>query len=161
MSEKTTACTALCPCQSGKNYELCCQPFHLEQQFPQTAEQLMRSRYCAYTLVNIPYIVATTVPSQQKFLDQAAMKEWGENTCWAGLEIVKHLPSISKIHSQVEFYAFFDTEEGRKKHHEHSLFVKIDGRWFFVDPTVPLPTQKQNCVCGSGKKFKHCCGQFL
>jgi UPF0225 protein CGSHiEE_01665 len=30
-----------------------------------------------------------------------------------------------------------------------------------VDPTVPLPTMKQPCVCGSGKKFKHCCGGFL
>ncbi len=150
-----------CPCQSGKCYAECCQPFHLNQGFAQTAEQLMRSRYSAYTLVDIPYIVATTVPSQQGLLDQTAMKTWGETTVWKGLEIVQHLPAISKMHSIVEFKAFFETENGIEAHHEHSLFVKINERWFFVDPTVPLPSQKQPCVCGSGKKFKHCCGAFL
>lgn len=150
-----------CYCQSGKNYTECCEPFHLKAKIPETAEQLMRSRYSAYTLVNIPYIIETTVPNQQKYLDQAAMKAWGENTKWAGLEIIKHLPNLSKIHSQVEFKAFFDTEEGKQAHHELSLFVKIESRWFFVDPTVPLPSQKQHCICGSGKKFKHCCGYYL
>lgn len=150
-----------CNCQSGKNYKECCEPFHLEAKIPETAEQLMRSRYSAYTLVNIPYIVKTTVPNQQKYLDQVAMKAWGETTKWAGLDIIKHLPNLSKIHSQVEFKAFFDTEEGKQAHHELSLFVKIDYKWFFVDPTVPLPSQKHHCVCGSGKKFKHCCGNYL
>lgn len=150
-----------CYCQSGKDYTQCCEPFHLRDKIPETAEQLMRSRYSAYQLVNIAYIVETTVPNQQKFLAQLAMKEWGESTKWAGLHIVKHLPNLSKIHSQVEFKAFFETEDGRQVHHEISLFVKIEYRWFFVDPTVPLPNQKQSCICGSGKKFKHCCGYYL
>lgn len=47
MSDNLTAC----PCQSGKPYTECCQPFHLKTAFPETAEQLMRSRYAAYTLV--------------------------------------------------------------------------------------------------------------
>ncbi|GAB1669303.1 YchJ family protein [Mannheimia haemolytica] len=157
MLEKITAC----PCQTGKRYAECCQPFHLKQAFASTAEQLMRSRYSAYTLINIPYIVETTVPSQQKLLDQTAMKEWAENTKWVGLSVLNHLPSLSKIHSQVEFKAFFDTEEGKQAHHESSLFVSINERWYFVDPTVTLPNQKQPCVCGSGKKFKHCCGNYL
>lgn len=149
-----------CPCQSGLTYAECCQPFHLGK-ITETAEQLMRSRYTAYTQVNIPYIVATTVPSQQALLDQAAMQEWGETTQWAGLEILAHEPKLSKIHSAVEFKAFFDTEEGKQAHHERSIFVKINERWYFVDPTVPLPTNKQPCVCGSGKKFKACCGGLL
>ncbi|MGX3067089.1 YchJ family protein [Ursidibacter arcticus] len=150
--------TQLCPCQSGKTYQECCQPFHLTQQYPSTAEQLMRSRYSAYTQVNIDYIVATTVPSQQALLDRQAMEQWGKSTRWAGLEILEHKPAISKQHSTVEFNALFQTESGIEAHHELSLFVKINNRWFFVDPTVPLPTQKQPCICGSSKKFKHCCG---
>lgn len=156
MSENLTACA----CKSGKNYAECCQPFHLGEKLPETAEQLMRSRYTAYTQVNIPYIVATTAPSQQVNLDQATMKTWGESTQWAGLEILEHLANITKNHSVVEFKAFFKGENGIKAHHERSLFVKICNRWYFVDPTVPLPTQKQPCLCGSDKKFKHCCGQF-
>lgn len=151
---------SLCPCQSEKTYADCCRPFHSGEKLPETAEQLMRSRYCAYTQVNIDYIVSTTVPSQQKLLDPAAMQAWGEGTHWVGLEIVKHTPNLSKQHAVVEFKAFFETENGQEAHHEHSLFVRIDGRWYFVDPTVPLPAQKQPCICGSGKKFKHCCGSF-
>lgn len=147
-----------CPCQSGKAYQTCCQPFHLFQDYPETAEQLMRSRYSAYTKVNIPYIVATTVPAQQQDLDQQVMQDWGESTQWAGLEIIEHKPNVSKIHATVHFKAFFQTEQGLETHDELSLFVKINQRWYFVDPTVPKPSQKQPCICGSGKKFKHCCG---
>ena len=153
--------TILCPCQSGKSYTDCCQPFHLHQMIPDSAEKLMRSRYTAYTQVNIPYIVETTVPAQQPLLDQQAMQLWGDETDWAGLKIISHQPFVSKIHSWVEFKAFFNTENGIDAHHERSLFVLISGRWYFVDPTVPLPSQKQPCVCGSGKKFKHCCGAWL
>ncbi|MCK3654600.1 preprotein translocase subunit SecA [Pasteurellaceae bacterium Macca] len=149
-----------CPCQSHQAYGDCCQPFHLGHQTPQTAEQLMRSRYCAYTLKNIPYIVATTVPSQQLLLDVDAMTQWAESTQWAGLEVLSHRP-LGKLHSLVEFNAFFIEEDECKAHHEHSLFVNIHDKWYFVDPTVSLPTQKQPCVCGSGKKFKHCCGAYL
>ena len=153
--------TILCPCQSGKSYTDCCQPFHLHQMIPDSAEKLMRSRYTAYTQVNIPYIVETTVPAQQPLLDQQAMQLWGDETDWAGLKIISHQPFVSKIHSWVEFKAFFNIENGIDAHHERSLFVLISGRWYFVDPTVPLPSQKQPCVCGSGKKFKHCCWAWL
>ncbi|MGQ0287332.1 YchJ family protein [Pasteurellaceae bacterium 22721_9_1] len=152
--------TMKCPCQSGQSYSECCQPYHLQQQFPSMAEQLMRSRYAAYALKNIDYIVQTTAPSQQCLLDQAALQQWAEQTQWLGLQIVAQ-QQLSKQHSAVEFNAFFAAENGEQTHHEHSLFVQIDQRWYFVDPTVPLPTMKQACLCGSGKKFKHCCGGYL
>lgn len=148
-----------CPCQSGKDYTECCQPLHLGK-VADTAEQLMRSRYTAYTQVNIDYIVQTTAPSQQLLLDKVSMKEWGETTQWAGLEILSQ-DELSQQHATVEFKAFFQSNEGLLAHHERSLFVKIDGQWYFLDPTVPLPTMKQACLCGSGKKFKHCCGHYL
>ena len=153
--------TILCPCQSGKSYTDCCQPFHLHQMIPDSAEKLMRSRYTAYAQVNIPYIVETTVPAQQPLLDQQARQLWGDETDWAGLKIISHQPFVSKIHSWVEFKAFFNIENGIDAHHERSLFVLISGRWFFVDPTVPFPSLKQPCVCGSGKKFKDCCGAWV
>ncbi len=152
--------TALCPCQSGKHYQDCCEPLH-RQQLPLTAEQLMRSRYSAYVLQRIDYIVQTTVPSQQSLLDQAALRQWAETTRWVGLQVLTHRADVDKSHSTVEFKAYFENAEGRQEHHEKSLFVKIGERWFFVDPSVPLPTMKQPCVCGSGKKFKHCCGGLL
>ena len=156
----TALLDSACPCQSNKSYEDCCGRFHTHAQFPETAEQLMRSRYASYVLKNVPYIVDTTVPSQQALLNVQAIQAWAENTQWLGLRILK-TETLSKFQSAVEFNAVFQGEEGEQTHHERSIFVKIDDRWYFVDPTVPLPTMKQPCVCGSGKKFKHCCGGFL
>ena len=156
----TALLDSACPCQSNKSYEDCCGRFHAHTQFPETAEQLMRSRYAAYVLKNVPYIVETTVPSQQALLNVQAIQAWAEETQWLGLQIL-NTESLTKTQSAVEFRAVFQGEEGEQTHHERSIFVKIDGRWYFVDPTVPLPTMKQPCVCGSGKKFKHCCGGFL
>ncbi|BFU60816.1 MULTISPECIES: YchJ family protein [Rodentibacter] len=157
MIDKTTA---LCPCQSDRNYEDCCGVFHSHQALPETAEQLMRSRYSAYVLKNISYIVETTVPTQQPLLDIPLLSEWAETTHWLGLQILK-TETLTKIQSAVEFNAVFQGEEGEQSHQERSIFVKIDGRWYFIDPTVPLPPMKQPCLCGSGKKFKHCCGAWL
>ncbi|OOF53236.1 YchJ family protein [Rodentibacter trehalosifermentans] len=156
----TDKMTALCPCQSDKNYANCCGVFHHHQALPETAEQLMRSRYCAYVLKNIPYIVETTVPSQQPNLALQTLQDWADNTQWLGLQIL-NTETLSKTQSAVEFKAFFQGEEGEQTHQERSIFVKIEGRWYFIDPTVPLPTMKQPCLCGSGKKFKHCCGAWL
>jgi len=156
----TALLDSACPCQSNKSYKDCCGRFHTHAQFPETAEQLMRSRYAAYVLKNVPYIVETTVPSQQGLLNVQAIQAWAEETQWLGLKIL-NTESLTKNQSAVEFHAVFQGEEGEQTHHEWSIFVKIDGRWYFVDPTVPLPTMKQPCVCGSGKKFKHCCGGFL
>ena len=159
MSENFIA-PSLCFCRSGKEYKHCCAPFHLHTAVPEKAEQLMRSRYTAYVLKNIPYIVATTVPSQQTLLETHLLQEWADNTTWLGLEILK-TENLTKTQSAVEFKAIFQGEEEELAHQERSIFVKIENRWYFVDPTVSLPTMKQPCVCGSGKKFKHCCGEFL
>ena len=156
----TALLDSICPCQSSKSYKDCCERFHTHAQFPETAEQLMRSRYAAYVLKNVSYIVDTTVPSQQELLNVQAIQAWAENMQWLGLKIL-NTESLTKTQSAVEFHAIFQGVEGEQTHHERSIFVKIDDRWYFVDPTVPLPTMKQPCVCGSGKKFKHCCGGFL
>ncbi|MDG6881621.1 Uncharacterised protein [Phocoenobacter uteri] len=125
-----------CPCQSHKSYAECCQPFHQHTATPLTAEQLMRSRYSAYTLINIDYIVETTLPSQQKHLDKPAMQQWAESTKWCGLEVIAHNPKFAKNRATVEFKAYFETEQGMAEHHELSLFVYKEGKWFFVDPNV-------------------------
>ncbi|MDU8924927.1 YchJ family protein [Pasteurellaceae bacterium LIM206] len=150
-----------CPCQSGKTYADCCRPLHSRKIAAATAEQLMRSRYTAYVLKNIDYIVATTVPSQQPLLKRTELQQWADDIRWTGLQIVQHKENLDKLHSQVEFNASFITAEGKRTHHELSLFVNINRCWYFVDPTVPLPGMKQPCVCGSGRKFKHCCGNYL
>ena len=176
-----------CPCQvnpisqslsSPLLYQECCQPYHdsllreetdkVDGAKPNSAERLMRLRYSAFVLVKPEYIVKTSLPAQQKLLDIQAIESWAKETDWAGLEIVAHTPKLGKRHAQVEFKAYFKTPDGLQAHHELSTFVKTkdkadnDASWYFLDPTVAMSiTQKQPCICGSGEKFKRCCGVYL
>ncbi|WP_352259534.1 YchJ family protein [Psychrobacter sp. TB55-MNA-CIBAN-0194] len=183
-----------CPCQinlasesasSTLLYKDCCQPYHeslcneevdrADGIYADSAERLMRTRYSAFVLIKPEYIVKTTLPAQQKFLDIKAIESWAKETDWAGLEIVEHMPKLGKRHAQVEFKAYFNIknntaslEEKVQAHHELSAFVKVtnkanhDACWYFLDPTVAMTiSQKQPCICGSGEKFKRCCGVYL
>ena len=176
-----------CPCQINPSlnimsapllYSDCCQPYHdgvydkeaneAEGTKADTAERLMRSRYSAFVLVKPEYIVKTTLPAQQALLDIQAIESWAKETDWAGLEIVAHTPKLGKRHAQVEFKAYFNMPDGLQAHHELSAFVQMkskasnDAGWYFLDPTVSMRlSQKQPCICGSGEKFKRCCGGYL
>ena len=119
--------------------------------------QKQRNNLCVLAIL---HLCSKIFPILCKPRYQANNRYWADETQWLGLEIVK-TETLTKIQSAVEFKAHFQGSEQPQVHHEHSLFVKIDGRWYFVDPTVPLPSNKQPCVCGSGKKFKHCCGGLL
>ncbi len=172
----------LCPCRVSPSlvflttpipYSDCCRPYHDtfdkndDDVKAESAERLMRTRYSAFVLVKSDYIVKTTVPAQQALLDIKAIEKWARETNWAGLEIVEHTPKLSKRHAQVEFKAFYTESkeqlDGQQAaHHELSTFVKVDGLWYFLDPTVEMNiSQKQLCICGSGEKFKRCCGGYL
>lgn len=180
-----------CPCQINPSaetvnaplsYQDCCQPYHdafyneeVDGIKAETAERLMRTRYSAFVLIKPEYIVKTTLPAQQSLLDINAIESWAKETDWAGLEIVEHTPKLGKRHAQVEFKAYFNTKENAgnlvekvQAHHELSTFVKVkskannDAQWYFLDPTVAMNvSQKQPCICGSGEKFKRCCGGYL
>ena len=151
----------LCPCGSGADYQDCCAPLHRQKAAAQTAEQLMRSRYAAYVAHEIDYLVATTVPSQQALLDREGMAQWSRQAEWLGLDVLRHTDNLKPNHAQVAFVAHFAEQGQERRHEELSAFVRVDGRWYFIDPTVPLPPMKQLCICGSGRKFKACCGQFF
>ena len=169
----------LCPCQVSPKltfltapiaYSDCCQPYHEGISKAETAERLMRTRYSAFVLVKPEYIVKTTLPAQQSLLDMKAIEKWAKETNWAGLEIVEHTSKLGKRHAQVEFKAYYHEvdssgealKEKQQAHHERSTFVKVDENWYFLDPTVTINvTQKQPCICGSGEKFKRCCGVYF
>lgn len=121
----------------------------------------MRVRYSAYALQLIDFLVVSTVPSQQALLNTAAMAQWSASVVWQGLKVLRHAPKISPCHAAVDFQAYFADETGTQVHEEHSIFVWMSGRWYFLDLTVALPSPKALCLCGSGKKWKHCCGKWL
>lgn len=157
-----------CPCGSGKTFSACCKPYLEGSAQPATAEDLMRSRYTAYVKKNIDYIQSTHSPQTRDSLDMEATREWAEESQWKGLAILNTQEGGSQDSTgTVEFKAEYVQENRPYTHHEVSRFEKIDGTWFFVDGhparetyvrEQPKVGRNDPCPCGSGKKYKKCCG---
>lgn len=156
-----------CYCDSSVAYENCCQPV-IENQSAKTAEQLMRSRYTAYCLGKVDYLRKTTVAANQKQFDEQEILHWLSQNKWTKLEVVScNLGTSTDVTGTVEFKAYFTDASGRTHlHHEKSQFRKDAENWLYVDgQIIPLPTsalakpqRNAPCTCGSGRKYKNCCG---
>lgn len=157
-----------CACGSNKSYETCCAPYIQGQKKAPTAEALMRSRYTAYTVHEIDYIEATHDPETREQFDRKVAKAWSEQTDWKGLEIKStEAGRADDLEGTVEFVAKFAINGQDQTHHELSFFEKKEDQWFYVDgKTVKIPVTRTSpklgrndpCHCGSGKKYKKCCG---
>jgi SEC-C motif-containing protein len=159
---------ATCPCGTGTAYRACCGRFHAGAPAP-TALELMRSRYAAYVLGEIPYLVDTHDVETRASMDVAAATQWSRDTDWGGLEIVSTSDGGANDDTGVvEFNARGTTRGEPFTLHERSRFRRDDtGRWMYLDGTTPraapakvaaTPGRNEPCPCGSGKKYKKCHG---
>ena len=118
-----------CPCHSGEKYKKCCQPYH-KGIFPSTALKLMRSRYSAYALGLIEYIMATTHPNNPDasiaLADwQNSIADFAQNTQFIGLNILEF------VDGEKEAYVTFEAQFNHGVMKEKSRFYKIDGKWLY------------------------------
>ncbi len=159
-----------CPCGSGSPLNACCKPVIDGTAKAPTAEALMRSRYTAYTLQDINYLASTLDPNELRDFDKNATAKWARDSIWMGLEIVKTFAGASNDKDgTVEFKAHFKRDGVIQEHHEVSQFQKIDGTWLYCGGKDVAPEQfrrdtpkigrNEPCPCGSGKKYKKCCGK--
>jgi SEC-C motif-containing protein len=158
-----------CPCGSGLDYSGCCEPYITGAKDAPTAEALMRSRYSAYAEHAVDYIVSTCDREGRDAIDVRQTRNWSERSRWLGLKILE----VDKGGPQdqegiVEFEASYEQDGLRDIHHERAKFKKKDGKWFYeegdivpktVVRTGPKVGRNDPCPCGSGKKYKHCCGR--
>ena len=154
-----------CLCGSGLAYQQCCGQYHSGAQNPETAEKLMRSRFTAYAGRNEAYLLSTwDLATRPAVIDLS-----NDSTEWHRLEII-NLKKGGPFDSigRVEFKAFYRLKDKERVLHEISRFQKTDGRWFYLDGAIKAlglagtqTPQGKNapCPCGSGKKFKRCCGK--
>ena len=158
-----------CPCGSGVSYIKCCQPFIKGKKNAETAEQLMRARYSAYVIAEMDFIFESTHPDHRKGYDHEGTRSWAENSDWLGLQILgtNKGGETDKV-GEVEFIARFkENHTTLREHHENGQFKKEDGKWYFTEGVMlkpkPLTSSKigrnDPCTCGSGQKFKKCCGK--
>ncbi|MDH5481051.1 MAG: YchJ family metal-binding protein [Nitrosomonas sp.] len=149
-----------CPCCSGKNYIQCCARYIDGGELPETSEQLMRSRYSAYVGRNKPYLLQTWhTETRPKELDLEI------DIRWLALEIIEC--QGGKLHDDegiVEFAAQFCGTGKLATLYERSHFKRENDRWAYFDGEISQKTAPEKigrnspCPCGSGKKFKYCCG---
>jgi SEC-C motif-containing protein len=121
--------TVLCPCGSKIEYHKCCGRFLIGEDSPQTAEQLMRSRYSGFVFCDEAYLLATwhadTRPSRISFNDKQR---------WLGLSIrATEAGGPDDTTGVVEYVARYKVDGKGYRLHEASHFEKIDGRWYCLD----------------------------
>ncbi|MFD2232689.1 YchJ family protein [Phaeospirillum tilakii] len=161
--------TSSCPCGSGRSYESCCQPYITGAALPPTAEALMRSRYTAFTVQAIDYLHDTLAEERRDRFNRADTEQWARDSEWVGLDILATEAGGPEDEAgRVAFRAKFVYDGKQETHLELSRFRKDQGRWVYVDGDVgkmmpvtrhnDLPGRNDPCPCGSGKKFKKCCG---
>lgn len=169
MNMAKTDAIAPCPCGAPEIFGKCCGELLSGKRKAATAEQLMRSRYSAFVTRDANYLLATLAPEKAPRFDLEQIK--ADRSEWFGLEIITtNKGSILDQHGIVEFIARF-REQGRDHTlHEISRFERRNGNWLYIDGEFP-ETSRSNiivspkntgrndpCPCGSGKKYKKCCG---
>ena len=158
---------AHCPCGSGADLDRCCGPIIAGDIPAPTAEALMRSRFTAFARGNLDHVEKTLCHEERENFDPASAEEMSKVE-WTRLEILGTSEGGEEDDAgMVNFAAHFKQGGKRLVHRERSSFRREDGLWVYVDgevnPKAP-PRQvakvgrNEPCPCGSGKKFKKCCG---
>ncbi|WP_414163918.1 YchJ family protein [Superficieibacter sp. BNK-5] len=149
----------LCPCGSAVEYSLCCQQFVSGEQDAPDPSHLMRSRYSAFVMKNADYLINTWHPSCQASAFRQEIESGFAHTQWQGLTVFSTEESASADEGFVSFVAKYSENGKPGVIIERSRFLKEDGKWYYIDGTRPQFGRNDPCPCGSGKKFKKCCGQ--
>jgi SEC-C motif-containing protein len=170
LSPENTTCPCRLTASDPLTFSACCEPYLARKSQPPTAEALMRSRYSAFAKGDIDYLFDTLAPDQRKDFNREATSDWANKSQWLGLDIVEtDQGQPGDATGTVTFVAHFNRDGKKLAHKEKSLFrfQPKDGRWYFAKelslksaPVVlgPQPGRNDPCPCGSGKKYKKCCG---
>ena len=121
-----------CPCLSGEQYAQCCGIFHRGEADAPTAEQLMRSRYSAFVVLDSGYLLRTWHPDTRP-----ATLELDPEIQWRRLDILgTSRGGPLDTEGTVEFAAHYSYDGERGVQREKSRFLRVDRRWYYVDGTV-------------------------
>jgi SEC-C motif domain protein len=156
-----------CPCGSGLDFDGCCGPILGGAPAP-SPEALMRSRFTAFVRGDLDYIESTHAAEVRDTFNRSAAESTASSVEWVDLEIGETSDGGADDDiGTVEFRARFKKDGELMVHHEQSNFRREEGLWAYVDGKMnpkgkPRRVEKvgrnEPCPCGSGKKYKKCCG---
>ncbi len=163
---------SLCPCGSRQSYTDCCESIHQDPTLATVPEQLMRARYSAHVKKLVDFVVETYHPSCEAESQRTEIAESIDSE-WCKLEVLSSESGANDNEGFVTFKAYFKQDGEEFCLQERSRFVKEGRQWYYIDGTFPEEAQDTRlsqpiknlkvgrndpCICGSGKKFKKCCG---
>jgi len=157
-----------CPCGTGRPLDECCAPI-IGGAPAATAEALMRARYTAFVTKEIgAFLKDTLAAEKQAEFDLREVEMSARDAEGLGFEVrAVEGGGEGDDSGTIEYIARFRIRGQIQAHHELASFRREDGRWLYVDGQVnPKQAPRQvakvgrndPCPCGSGQKFKKCCG---
>ena len=115
---------SLCPCGSKVKYKKCCKKYH-DGVKAKDALNLMKSRYSAFAVGKIDYIIKTS--TFQK--DYEDLKAFSESCEFKKLEILEFIDGEEEAF--VTFRASIICNGNDASFAEKSRFIKEDGVWLY------------------------------
>lgn len=123
-----------CPCTSKSTFDKCCEPYLTGRKVPETAEALMRSRFSAYAMRKVDYLIATTCEEERSKLDREELESYCRTISCISLKITQtEAGGPGDETGTVLFYASLQANGKRMLHRELSRFIRENGRWVYVD----------------------------
>lgn len=117
-----------CPCTSGDVFGSCCGPVIATGIAP-TAVRLMRSRFTAFAIGDVPHLLRTWHPSSRP-----SELELDGGLRWTRLDIIdQQAGGPFDVDGIVEFEAFYRQDAERGSMRERSRFVREDRIWLYLD----------------------------
>lgn len=157
-----------CFCGSGNAFTACCGPILEGKKPARTPEELMRARYSAHCTREYSFLVTSTHPDHREGVSEKEVAEWAQHVEWTGLEVHNAVPGQDDTTGQVSFTAHYTIQDTPQELREDAEFKMEGDTWYYVDGKVhgveqfrreaPKVGRNDPCTCGSGKKYKKCCG---
>ena len=122
-----------CACGRKVNYTNCCKRAHIDIFQAKTAEDLMRSRYTAFTMANGDYLMKSQHSATRHLSEKVEIEKWSKSVKWIKLEVLNSSQGTADSnYGTVEFKAFFMSGGQIDVIHENSTFQKENNHWVYV-----------------------------
>jgi SEC-C motif-containing protein len=123
----------LCPCGSGLTYADCCEPIISGKRDAVTAQELMRSRYTAFTQANVDYLMRSHSIKTRPVKERKSIEKWAKSVVWMGLTVIQtQAGEMDDEIGYVEFKALYLENGTPQQIHERSFFQRENGKWVYV-----------------------------
>jgi len=124
---------SFCPCGSQKKFKNCCRVFHCGEK-PNTALELMKSRYAAFAASDSQYIINTTHRDNPDYTNDIQkwendIHDFFDHTDFKNLEIIDFVDGENE--SYVTFKATLFQGAIDSSFTEKSKFIKVNDIWLY------------------------------